>query len=338
MLNIPDYPIDQDITIEPQDTWPGSVHLFRPDTVAALRAAEATGRPLLVRGLPGVGKSETARAAAAFAKRPFLSLVIDGRTEPDDLKWRVDAVKRLSDAQAHRALDERHYVRPDVLWWAFDWKDALEQERRARGDSAPERPRPAKWQVGQDRAVLLIDEIDKADPDLPNALLEVLANRGFTPPFADAQPVCCSEATRPLILITTNEERELPAAFLRRCLVLTLELPKGPALRRELIRLAQRHQEHRVVLHGRQPAAVPQGGGRCLILDAVADEFLRLRASVQAGDYMPGTSEFLDLVNALATLYPDDEARQKQALTTLSQFVWKSLRSASGEPSDADAP
>ncbi len=310
-MTIPDYPVDTDILIAAQGTWPSSVHLFKRETVAALRAAEATGRPLLIRGLPGVGKSETARAAAAFAKRPFLSLVIDGRTEPDDLKWRVDAVKRLSDAQTGKTKKESAYVRPEVLWWALDWAGAQSQSQRG-GCRAPDVVVPSGWQPGRDRAVLLLDEIDKADPDLPNALLEVLANRGFTPPFAGLGAVCCDESAKPLIIITTNEERELPPAFLRRCLVLKLELPPDDVLPAELIRLAQRHQRHR-------------GGGQCVILDEVAEAFMVLRKATRAGEYLPATSEFLDLVQALATLCPDDAQAQREQLQWLRKFVWKSL-------------
>jgi MoxR-like ATPase len=322
-MNPPQYPVDQGIVIDAQGTWPASVHLFKAPTAAALRAAEATGRPLLVRGLPGVGKSETARAAAAFALRPLLPVVIDGRTEPEDLKWRVDAVKRLSDAQGRRAKTELAYVRPGVLWYAYDWDGAHAQARRA-GLRAGEAVAPAGWDAASDRSVVLLDEIDKADPDLPNALLEVLANTGFTPPFAGGRPVACSEATRPLVVITTNEERELPAAFLRRCLVLTLELPKErAALLAELLRLAREHAP-------RWPR--PAGVGDAPLIDEpqirnAADLFLDVRAEAQRkGDYLPSTSEFLDLVRALASLYPGDATAQEGQLGALLPLVTKSLQ------------
>lgn len=316
-MTIPNYPVDTDIPIAEQGNWPESVHLFKSDTVAALQAAEATGRPLLVRGLPGVGKSETARAAAAFAERPFLSMVIDGRTEADDLKWRVDAVARLSDAQAGQTKDELDYVRPQALWWAYNWAGAERQASRC-GAAAPDARLTDAWRAQPDRAVLLLDEIDKADPDLPNALLDVLANKGFTPPFKGAPAVVCSEATRPLIVITTNEERELPAAFLRRCLMLTLEMPQGEALRLEYIRLAERHQARRL-----QVAPME----RCEVIDEAATRFMNLRKEAeQSDDYLPGTSEFLDLVRALAVLHPGDRQRQIDRLDLLSRFVRKSAR------------
>ncbi|WP_338416773.1 MoxR family ATPase [uncultured Sphaerotilus sp.] len=314
---IPDYPSDKPIEILEQGTWPASVHLLKSETVAALRAAEAVGRPLLVRGLPGVGKSQTARAAAAHTGRPFLSVVIDGRTEPQDLMWRVDAIKRLSDAQAHRAQAEMHYVQPQVLWWAYQWSSA-HQQTVGQCQLPPPHVPPAGWDAEHGRAVLLIDEIDKADPDLPNALLDVLANKGFTPPFAGAGPVRCTDRTRPLIVITTNEERELPAAFLRRCLSITLELPGSEAeLRAELVRLGTQHQTHLVKL-GRWP-------GTCRLLEDAADRVIAARKdAVQRGDYLPGTSEYLDLIGALATLYPDDQVKQQQQLDLLTRFIRKS--------------
>ena len=326
---IPDYPVGKSITIPEQGTWPRSVHVFKELTVAALQAAEATGRPLLVRGKPGVGKSETARAAAAFAQRPFLSVVIDGRTEPEDLKWRVDAVRRLSDAQGHDVKDEIAYVAPEALWWAYDWGSARQQALGiGRTPEALPQQHPA-WRPKADRAVLLLDEIDKADPDLPNALLEVLANKGFTPPFAKAPPVRCTDETRPLVIITTNEERELPAAFLRRCLVLKLELPTEPeALKRELVQLAQRHEaDARDALDPEAAKDTPAPRVDPIVMEEAADLFLRLRtAAEQAEDYVPSTSEFLDLIRALAGLYPGDTARQRERMKVLAGFVDKTLR------------
>ena len=344
---IPNYPIDQNIPILPQGTWPGSVHRFDPlqAAAAALRAAEACGRPLLIRGAPGVGKSQTARAAAAAAKRPFLSVVIDGRTEPHDLMWRFDAVRRLADAQVRQRDDpplrgEMAYLVPQALWWAFNWQGAHDQLAKTLqlGDTQDDIARAATqaraawpcqpdegWQPTKDRAVLLIDEIDKADPDLPNALLEVLANNGFQVPHgrgADARPVVCTDQTRPLVVITTNEERDLPNAFLRRCLVLTLELPKDEAaFSRYLVDLGNRHQE----------LFAGAWGGQCLVLEAAAARLWAARDAVpQHGEYQPGSAEYLDLVRVLATLWPDDAAEQGKQLLLLDRFTFKKTVRAGG--------
>lgn len=199
---LPTYPTDTDISLEPFGTWPKSVHRFDVETAAALRAAEAAGRPLLLRGMPGTGKSQTARAAAAAAapQRLFLSVVIDGRTEAPDLQWRFDAVGRLSDAHAGGpgVKDSAHYLSPGPLWWAYHWESADKQWGFRQQGERPEPPAGWKPEHG---TVLLIDEIDKADPDLPNAFLEVLGNQGFSVPFLGERVV--RGATPPLVIITT---------------------------------------------------------------------------------------------------------------------------------------
>ena len=298
---LPDYSLDDFILIPKEGTWPSSVHVFDADTIAALHAAEITGRPLLLRGDPGTGKSETARAAAAAAGRPFVSVVIDGRTEPTDLKWRFDAVARLADAQVTKEdralLEERAYLLPGPLWWAYAWKgaqtrlDEVNHERKYKlvGPGTP----PEKWTPESGRVVLLIDEIDKADPDLPNAMLEVLANLGFREPYGGTE-ISCSEATRPLVIITTNEERELPHAFLRRCLVHRLELPdKRDALIDWLVKVGVRHQE------------APEWQGCCSedVMKQAADYVADAREHLaDTGRYLPGTSEFLDMIKVLAAM------------------------------------
>ena len=340
------YPTDEDIPIPAQGTWPRSLHRFDPlqAAAAALRAAEACGRPLLIRGAPGVGKSQTARAAAAAAGRPFLSVVIDGRTEPHDLMWRFDAVRRLADAQVRQRYDpplrsELAYLIPQALWWAFDWQGAHRQLALTlqQGDTADDLhladlsaraawpcQTDADWLPAENRAVVLIDEIDKADPDLPNALLEVLANNGFQVPHGPggARPVVCSDATRPLVVITTNEERDLPNAFLRRCLVLTLELPKDKdEFCTYLVDLGNRHQQE----------FAAHWGGRCMVLKAAAERLWAARdAAPQHGEYQPGTAEYLDLVRVLATLWPDEAGEQGEQLLLLDRFTFKKSVRAGG--------
>ncbi len=327
MNSIPAYPTKRDVPIRAEGTWPATVHRFDERGAAALRAAEACGRPLLIRGAPGVGKSQTARAAAAFAKRPFLSAVIDGRTEPNDLKWRFDAVGRLADAQVSRIGQplpgEASYLEPQSLWWAYDWEGAVRQRASTHRAEltdptqhhAPPAKQPQGWKPDTGRAVLLIDEIDKADPDLPNALLEVLANKGFQVPYT-GKLVACSDATRPIVIITTNEERELPNAFLRRCLVLTLELPSAQAeLSAYLTAMGERHEKFR------QREGQP---GCCLVKPQMAERLWGRREQARKdGAYLPGTSEYLDLVAVLAELYPDDEKTQLKQLERLDEFTFK---------------
>lgn len=324
------YPVGEPIRMAPSGPWPAAVHRFDARTVAALRAAEATGRPLLIRGLPGVGKSMTARAAAAHARRPLLAQVIDGRTETDDLKARFDAVRKLADAQVRREHDDelppdRHYLTPGVLWWAFDWDGAADQWREAlragRPSNRDARGAPVEvpdpWQARQDRAVLLLDEIDKADPELPNALLEAFSLNGFTVPVI-GQEVRCPPQRRPLIVLTTNEERELPNAFLRRCLVLWLALPEvRAALVDELVAIGTDHQQW--LMSGQ----VRQRAGACLVIREAAEAVAAARLAARDGGYVPGTSEFLDLVGALAELWPDDRDAQLAHLDELRDFALK---------------
>jgi MoxR-like ATPase len=306
LTEIPDYPVDTPVPLLATGTWPASVHRFDAQSCAALRAAEAAGRPLLIRGEPGTGKSQTARAAAAAAGRLLLSVVIDGRTEAHDLLWHYDAVGRLSDAQVggQGALAPAHYLNPGPLWWAFDWDSAERQWSHRRQGEPPERP--DGW-TQSDGTVLLIDEIDKADPDLPNAFLELLGNRGFSVPYLGQRVV--RSVRPPLVVVTTNEERELPNAFLRRCLVLTLRLPED--LKPWLTDLALMH----LAQLGLEERAFPE------ILDAAADQLLADRSDARRDlRYAPGLAEYLDLAIALARL-GDSLERQRELLAITAGFA-----------------
>ena len=286
-------------------SWPQAAHLFEPEHIVALRAAEAAGRPLLVRGDPGTGKSQLAHAAAVAARRQFLSLVVDARTEATDMMWRFDAVARLADAHlatvpgsgAPTGLDVAAYLQPGALWWAFDWYGALRQVKGARIKvSVPKDPPQDFGWAPQKGTVLLVDEIDKGEADVPNGLLEALGNGRFTVGLTgqvverqDGQPA-------PLVIITTNDERELPAAFLRRCLVLTLALPQGGALVDHLLKLGRLHF----------PALADAHDG---VLKSAAEMLVDDRQQAHdAGVYQPGPAEYLDLLRAMAGLGgPPDE-------------------------------
>lgn len=134
--------VTREIRFATSDGGQDGVHLLRRDEIHAVNAAIAAGRPLLVRGEPGVGKSQLARAAAVDLKRAYLHIVIDSRAESRDLMWRFDAVQRLADAQlygalrkpsrrAHDDLEVEKYVHPGPLWWAFNWEDALNKSGHA---------------------------------------------------------------------------------------------------------------------------------------------------------------------------------------------------------------
>ncbi|MBF0424062.1 MAG: MoxR family ATPase, partial [Magnetococcales bacterium] len=213
------------------------VHLLSAEEIHAVNVALFAGRPLLVRGEPGTGKSQLARAAAKVLDRAFIPYVIDSRTESRDLLWTFDAVKRLADAQIMGALSADpqsaraelavdNYLHPGPLWWAFAWEEAEKQGERVGATPPPQRD-GGSWKQG---CVILLDEIDKAESEVPNGLLEALGAREFTPLGRSAPVRAIGMA--PLVIITTNEERSLPEAFLRRCMVLFLNLPAetGPLI------------------------------------------------------------------------------------------------------------
>jgi MoxR-like ATPase len=195
------------------DAAPAQVYVYDTDTgriELAVNLALATGRPLLVRGVPGTGKSSLAASVAGKLGWRYYEHVVSSRTQARDLLWTFDTVQRLSDAQAHDVGPDADYLTPGVLWWAFDTGSAAAHSTK----TDPAHP------TTSDRAVVLIDEIDKADPDVPNDLLVPLGSLRF-----DHAEITVKATQPPLVVITTNEERDLPRAFLRRCVSLELEPP-----------------------------------------------------------------------------------------------------------------
>jgi MoxR-like ATPase len=207
-----------------------SPYAYTDEIVLAVNAALAANRPLLVAGPPGTGKSALAvDIAKQLDQRDavgwiFDQQVITGRTEGRELLWRFDTVRRLHDAQLAAARGaERTANRPEdpadplppvdyrekaVLWRAFEASADAEHRKRT---------------------VVLIDEIDKADADVPNSLLEVLGSGRFRCDET-GEVVEVDDDFAPFIVITTNDERELPRPFRRRCVTLTLRAPDAERL------------------------------------------------------------------------------------------------------------
>ena len=250
------------------DGLPAAGHHWSQAQIDALIAAHAARRPLLVRGEAGSGKSQMARAAARVLGSALHREVIHARFEALDLLYRFDSVERLAEAQAQQVehvKDRSRYLRPGKFWQAL-------------ADCQPQAPHP----------VLLIDEIDKADADVPNALLDALGNGRFEVEWTD-QVVQPGSGEMPLIIITTNEERELPPAFVRRCLVLNLNPPKDETAFVEW--LAQRAKAHTTL---KIAATVAQAAASKLWADR--------QAAMELGQQAVGLAEYIDLLQALHEL------------------------------------
>lgn len=159
------------------------------ELAAAVNAAIVLERPLLVKGEPGTGKTELARQVSDALGAPMLEWHIKSTTKAHQGLYEYDAVARLRDSQLgdDKVHDVRNYIRKGKLWEAF---------------TADQRP------------VLLIDEIDKADIEFPNDLLQELDKMEF---FVYETGETVRAEKRPIVIITSNNEKELPDAFLRRC-------------------------------------------------------------------------------------------------------------------------
>jgi len=167
------------------------------DLKVAVNAAVTLERPLLVKGEPGTGKTVLAQEVAKALGAPLLEWHIKSTTKAHQGLYEYDAVARLRDGQLgeERARDVRNYIKRGKLWEAF---------------TAPERP------------VLLIDEIDKADIEFPNDLLQELDRMEF---FVYETGETVKAERRPVVIITSNNEKELPDAFLRRCFFHYIKFP-----------------------------------------------------------------------------------------------------------------
>jgi MoxR-like ATPase len=284
-----------------RDTRDGSVYVLDDDLRLAVDVALSTGRPLLLSGEPGSGKSSLAAYIARNLHWRYYEHVVTSRTTPRDVLWTFDSVRKLADASATRIgaeeLDDFDYIEPGVLWWSID---RLSASRRGRpeddtrpGRLAEEPNSGVNGSRSDKRAIVLLDEIDKADPDLPNGLLVPLGSTEFR--VAETGTVVRpaiehGSAVRILTILTTNGERDLPPAFLRRCVSYRLAEPTHG----RLILIGRRHVAASSFLAGR----VDEN-----LLDDLAAAVMRLREqATRWGVRPPSTAEYLDAVWACATL------------------------------------
>jgi len=168
------------------------------DLKVAVNAAIALERPLLIKGEPGTGKTVLAYEIANAMNAPLITWHIKSTTKAHQGLYEYDAVTRLRDSQLGEVgvKDVRNYIKKGKLWEAFE---------------SPQRP------------VLLIDEIDKADIEFPNDLLQELDRMEF---YVYETNETIKAAVRPIVLITSNNEKELPDAFLRRCFFHYIRFPE----------------------------------------------------------------------------------------------------------------
>ena len=174
-----------------------SEYVATADLKLAVNAALSLQRPLLIKGEPGTGKTMLAEQVAAALNRPLLQWHIKSTTKAQQGLYEYDAVSRLRDSQLgdERVKDIHNYIVKGVLWQAFHAEEPV---------------------------VLLIDEIEKADIEFPNDLLRELDRMEF---YVYETRELIKAKHRPLVIITSNNEKELPDAFLRRCFFHYIKFP-----------------------------------------------------------------------------------------------------------------
>ena len=233
-----------------------------PDLAVAVNAAITLERPLLVKGEPGTGKTELARQVAASLGLPILEWNVKSTTRAQQGLYEYDAVSRLRDSQLGdaRVHDIGNYIRKGKLWQAFE---------------------------AEAKVVLLIDEIDKADIEFPNDLLQELDRMEF---HVYETGATIRARHRPVVVITSNNEKELPDAFLRRCFFHYIRFPDAETLKR--------------IVDVHYPGLKPR------LLDEALNQFLELRG-VQGLKKKPSTSELLDWLKLILAedLSPEDLKR-----------------------------
>ncbi len=174
------------------------------DLTVAVNAAVTLERPLLIKGEPGTGKTELAKQVALGLDLDMLEWNIKSTTKAQQGLYEYDAVSRLRDSQLgdQRVNEISNYIRKGKLWEAFD---------------------------SNKKVVLLIDEIDKADIEFPNDLLQELDKMSFYV-YETGKTIAANH--RPVVIITSNNEKELPDAFLRRCFFHYIKFPDQETLQK----------------------------------------------------------------------------------------------------------
>ncbi|CUI02083.1 AAA family ATPase [Leisingera aquaemixtae] len=232
------------------------------DLKVAVNAAVTLERPLLVKGEPGTGKTELAKQVAEALGLRMIEWNVKSTTRAQQGLYEYDAVSRLRDSQLgdERVHDVKNYIRKGKLWEAFE---------------------------ADEKVVLLIDEIDKADIEFPNDLLQELDKMEFHV-YETGETVKAKH--RPIMIITSNNEKELPDAFLRRCFFHYIRFPDAETMKKIV--------------------EVHHPGIKDALLTAALTQFYEIRET-QGLKKKPSTSEVIDWLKLLLAedLSPADIAR-----------------------------
>ncbi|MFV1877170.1 MULTISPECIES: AAA family ATPase [Nioella] len=248
-----------------------ATYVATEDLTVAVNAAVTLERPLLVKGEPGTGKTELARQVAGALGLPIIEWHVKSTTRAQQGLYEYDAVSRLRDSQLgdERVHDVANYIRKGKLWQAFEMEG---------------------------KCVLLIDEIDKADIEFPNDLLQELDRMEF---FVYETGETIRAKTRPIVIITSNNEKELPDAFLRRCFFHYIRFPDIDTLR--------------------QIVEVHHPGIKQRLLTEALTQFYEIREQ-QGLKKKPSTSEVLDWLKLLLAEDLDPEDLKRDGASALPKL------------------
>lgn len=237
-------------------------YIAADDLAVAVNAAVTLERPLLVKGEPGTGKTELARQVASSLEMEIIEWNIKSTTRAQQGLYEYDAVSRLRDSQLGdaRVHSVENYIKKGKLWKAFDTEQ---------------------------KVVLLIDEIDKADIEFPNDLLQELDRMAF---HVYETGATVEAKHRPVVIITSNNEKELPDAFLRRCFFHYISFPDPETLRK--------------IIEVHHPSLKSQ------LLETALTQFFEIR-EISGLKKKPSTSEVLDWLKLILAedLTPEDLKR-----------------------------
>jgi MoxR-like ATPase len=283
-------------TVEPRRVREVAAYLADPGLVAAVNVALLLGQPLLLTGEPGTGKTQLAYSVGRELGYEVLKFETKSTTTARDLFYTYDTLRRFHDAQLQDRRPSVHYISYNQLGTAI-----MRSQPRAMYEQYFD---PAFDHQRQQRSIVLIDEIDKASRDFPNDLLNEIEGMYFKVPELGVgeEKIFANDELRPIVIITSNSEKSLPDAFLRRCIFYNIPFPP-----RDLL-------SDIVLSHIRLPESTEP-----LWLNEAVDFFSLLREPNRM-DKRPATAELLNWLLYLkqAGLSDHEHLRKKKDLVTSS--------------------